>query len=99
MVERASNADRAKYLLRTSPSARQRNDQTITIYKGDVGQFYFGDTPEKAGQHSIGVDRRSVIAVRVSYVGYDPNSCLIPGEQYRACLHGESPRCALRFSL
>ena len=34
MVERASNADRARYALRTSPSAHRRKDQTIKIYQG-----------------------------------------------------------------
>ena len=33
MVERASNADRARYVLRTSPSAHRRKDQTIKIYQ------------------------------------------------------------------
>ena len=33
MVERASNADRARYVLRTSPSAHQRKDQTIKIFR------------------------------------------------------------------
>jgi hypothetical protein len=31
MVERVSNADRARYALRASPNARQRKDQTFTI--------------------------------------------------------------------
>ena len=31
MVERVSNADRARYTLRASPNARQPKDQTITI--------------------------------------------------------------------
>ena len=33
MVERASNADRARYVLRTSPSAHPRKDRTIKIYQ------------------------------------------------------------------
>jgi hypothetical protein len=31
MVERVSNADRARYALRASPNARQQKDQTVTI--------------------------------------------------------------------
>jgi uncharacterized protein (DUF2252 family) len=31
MVERVSNADRARYALRASPNAHQRKDYTITI--------------------------------------------------------------------
>jgi hypothetical protein len=33
MVERASNADRARYVLRTSPSAHRQKDRTIKIYQ------------------------------------------------------------------
>jgi hypothetical protein len=33
MVERASNANRERYVLRTSPSAHQRKDRTIKIYQ------------------------------------------------------------------
>jgi hypothetical protein len=33
MVERASNADRARYVLRTSPSAHRRKDRTIKIFQ------------------------------------------------------------------
>ena len=31
MVQRVSNADRARYALRVTPNAHQRKDQTITI--------------------------------------------------------------------
>ena len=38
MVGRASNTDRARYVMRTSPSAHRRKDQTITISEKDQTQ-------------------------------------------------------------
>jgi hypothetical protein len=49
MVERVSNADRARYALRASPNAHQPKDQTITI-----------SLPEKEGSSGMGQIRISL---------------------------------------
>jgi hypothetical protein len=53
MVERVSNADRARYTLRTSPNARQGKDQAITISLQQREDHHRDGTAALPPSHSI----------------------------------------------
>jgi hypothetical protein len=62
MVERASNADRARYVLRTSPSAHRRKDRTIKIFQEKDHK-----TPEGGPNLSIKVGQTGLSKARVQH--------------------------------